>query len=77
MDIMFRLNIDCPLGEDLDRAKELTQNFIAQLKDLLGHAPEEFNEIQYRLSKDEDRQVRNYMIENENGHVSTKKSELF
>jgi len=35
-----------------------------------------FNDINYRLGNDEDRQKSNYMIKNENGHVANKKSRI-
>lgn len=74
---MKRLFIDIPLPFDEDRAVFVSQQILKILAAndqlLLDMDVEQIN---FRLGDDEDRQKSNYLIKNENGHVSTKKSVL-
>jgi len=77
----FRLHIDIPLGENEVTAKTLTMVIVQALRvrlsnfntsDRKGELPD-IKKLQYRLSHDDDRAKRNYLVKDENGHVSTKK----
>lgn len=73
----YRLHIDVPLGSSEEEAIQKTQ----KLMDLLLLSENTKSDIQnlgidqinYRLGYDDDRQKSNYLIKNENGHVSNKK----
>ena len=67
---MFRLHIDIPLNMSEDDAIKESGFFIEGLKEFLS---ETTPKIQYRLANDDDRTVRNYLIKDSEGHVSTKK----
>ena len=69
---MFRLHIDIPLDMSEEEATKESKFFADGLKELLSLSPKT-PKIQYRLANDEDRAVRNYMIKDSEGHVSTKK----
>lgn len=69
---MYRLHIDVPLGTDQEIA-------IAAARDILnslGYAEWFGYEPLARVSDDNDRQKRNYLDLDENGHASTKKIPL-
>lgn len=70
--MQYRLHIDIPLGHDEEKAAELTK----QLMNEGFKVPSEVKTINYRLGHDEDRQKSNYLIKNENGHVSNKKTRI-
>jgi hypothetical protein len=75
---IFRIIIDCGLGEDEDKAAELAKDFLAKLRELAGsYKNDEFGGTKYRLSNDNDRTPKNYLNKNENGHAPTGKAELF
>jgi hypothetical protein len=75
----YRLHIDIPLGHDEGKAISTATKFlrwfvtddpaIEKFKSLLP----EVDEVNIRLGNDEDRQKSNYLLKNENGHVSNKK----
>ena len=72
---MFRLKIDIPLSEDEKIATDDAQAIISWL---VEKAKQDNNNpignlLQYRLSNDEDRTDKNYLVKDENGHVSTSK----
>ena len=67
---MFRLHIDIPLHENEEVASKLSDAIAVELKKMLCFG---LLKIQYRLANDEDRAVRNYLIKDSEGHVSTKK----
>lgn len=75
----YRLHIDIPLGVDEDRAvacaEELMSSFTSKRgwPDLETTSPLQVN---YRLGHDLDRQKSNYLMLNENGHVSNKKCSI-
>ena len=74
---MFRLHMDFPLTTDENgsvASVAVLINFIQNHKQELIDMG--FNDINYRLGNDEDRQKSNYMIKNENGHVANKKSRI-
>lgn len=79
----YRFHLDIELGDNEDRAIELSKQFLETLE----HADEEMGlfydsssidpvSINYRLGHDEDRQKSNYLTKNENGHVTNKKCQL-
>lgn len=75
---MYRIVIDCELGKNREKAKELVKDFIEKLKGVANtYENDEFGGLQYRLQLDSDRTPKNHMIENENGHVGVKKAKLF
>jgi hypothetical protein len=77
---MFRLIIDLPLGEDEELAADLSKEFLSSLEEMVLDCfvrDEPFDNLQYRLAKDEDRHPKNYLNKNENGHCATSKSKLF
>lgn len=78
---MFRLIIDIPLNMSEEKAADFSRKFVEDLKTALQNKtildPRlDGAQINYRMSRDEDRQVRNYLIKDEQGHISTKKLEL-
>jgi len=77
---MFRLHIDIPMSDYEGSAIAASEEIIAALKEsILYHKlKDKYNieKIQYRLSHDNDRQKRNYLVKDENGHVSTNKSKV-
>lgn len=74
---MFRLHMDFPLTTDEPGS---IASVTALITFLQNHKQElidmGFGDINYRLGHDHDRQKSNYMIKNENGHVSNKKSRI-
>ena len=70
--MQYRLHIDIPLGHDEEEAIELSKKLVSEGFKL----PAEVKTINYRLGHDEDRQKSNYLIKNENGHVSNKKTRI-
>jgi hypothetical protein len=75
---MFRLKIDFPLGEDekiaIDDANSIINWLVEKAKQDSNNPVG--NLLQYLLSNDEDRSVRNYLNKDKHGHASTKKSKL-
>ena len=73
---MFRLHIDIPLDfteeESIRISNQISVFLCNGIKD--GDDVKGIKKIQYRLAYDNDRTIRNYLIKDENGHVSTKKS---
>jgi hypothetical protein len=75
---VFRLVIDVVLGEDLKLAQEEAKYIVENIKDAFGnYASHEVFTVQYRLSRDEDRTIRNYLDLDAEGHASTKKTKMF
>jgi hypothetical protein len=72
---MFRLHIDIPLLGTESEATEISKKIIDLLEKekMLTFGVEQVN---YRLGHDEDRQKSNYLLKNENGHVSNKKCHI-
>jgi hypothetical protein len=72
---MFRLHIDIPLLGTESEAAEISKKIIDLLEKekMLTFGVEQVN---YRLGHDEDRQKSNYLLKNENGHVSNKKCHI-
>ena len=76
----YRLHIDVPLGSSEEEAIQNSQ----RLMDLLFLSENTKSDIQnlgidqinYRLGYDDDRQRSNYLIKNENGHISNKKCKI-
>lgn len=78
----FRLHIDIPLDCDEAKATSTATKFLRwfitddepmeKIKSLLP----EVSEVNIRLGNDEDRQKSNYLMKNENGHVSNKKIKI-
>ena len=75
-DNMFRLHIDIPLVGSEAEASEISKKIIDLLEKekMLTFGVEQVN---YRLGHDEDRQKSNYLLKNENGHVSNKKCHIY
>ena len=73
---MFRLHIDIPLAMTEEQAAEATKKIIDLLEKekMLTFGVEQVN---YRLGHDDDRQKSNYLLKNENGHISNKKSHIY
>ena len=73
----YRLFIDIPLGTNEEKAISashvIMSNFLSDEESFVNLTPK-VEEVNYRLGYDEDRQRSNYLIKNENGHVSNKKS---
>lgn len=69
----YRLHIDVPLGEDLEKAKHLAFFAVEYLSQMQKTGIDMF---QYRLSHDLDRGNKNYLDINENGHCSSKKNKV-
>jgi|TARA_R110000851_G_scaffold102313_1_gene218833 hypothetical protein len=73
----YRLFIDIPLGDNEEKAisasHSIMSRFLSDEKSFIDLTPA-VEEVNYRLGCDEDRQRSNYLIKNENGHVSNKKS---
>jgi len=78
--MIFRLHIDIPLSEYEGSSIAASEEIVTALKEsLLYHKLKDkydIKKIQYRLSHDNDRQKRNYLVKDENGHVSTNKSKV-
>jgi hypothetical protein len=72
----YRLFIDIPLGTNEEKAISashvIMSNFLSDEESFVNLTPK-VEEVNYRLGYDEDRQRSNYLIKNENGHVSNKK----
>lgn len=86
---MFRLHIDIPLSDDealsVGVSKLVIEALVSSLKNKKEVAETTYNDkelmdllkvLQYRLSKDEDRRVRNYMVKDDNGHAIEKKTRI-
>jgi hypothetical protein len=73
---MYRLHIDIPIPLTEEDAIKVTNKLISLLN--VPHVLEDcsVDQINYRLGHDDDRQKSNYMIKNENGHVTNKKSKI-
>ena len=73
---MFRLHIDIPLNLTEEEAANATKQIIdlLQKEKMLTFGADQVN---YRLGHDEDRQKSNYLLKNENGHVSNKKCHIY
>ena len=73
----YRLFIYIPLGSNEEKAisasHAIMSTFLSDEDFFIGLKPS-VEEVNYRLGYDEDRQRSNYLIKNENGHVSNKKS---
>ena len=82
-DMQYRLHIDIPLGSDEEEAIKMAESLMqwtfadvdckSRIQRLTFGGIEQVN---YRLGHDEDRQKSNYLIKNENGHVSNKKTRI-
>jgi len=75
----YRLHIDIPLGQDEDDAIYIAEamiSTIAQHVRLRAAINNQITGMNYRLGHDDDRQKSNYLMKNENGHVSNKKIRL-
>lgn len=73
---MFRLHIDIPLSMTEADAVTASKKIVELLEKekMLTIGAEQVN---YRLGHDEDRQKSNYLLKNENGHVSNKKCHIY
>ncbi len=78
---MFRLFIDIPISAiNTEHAVEQAQALVNRMilcDEMQQHLKSSnIEQVNYRLGHDEDRQKSNYLIMNENGHCSTKKSKV-
>jgi hypothetical protein len=73
---MYRLHIDIPLNLTEEEAAIASKQIIEllQKEKMLTFGADQVN---YRLGHDEDRQKSNYLLKNENGHVSNKKCHIY
>jgi hypothetical protein len=76
---MYRFVLDVEIAEDRGVAKEKTTHLLKKLREIFHNSDEfpEMNDASYRLQNDSDRNKKNHMIENENGHVGNAKAKLF
>ena len=80
----FRLHIDFPLDDNEDLASKDAQiiidAIITKLKQEKESLTNDFNErvkvVNYRLSNDNDRRLRNYLVKDENNHAIEKKTSV-
>jgi hypothetical protein len=72
----YRLHIDIPIPLSEEEAIKVTNKLVSLMN--VSHVLEDcgVDQINYRLGHDDDRQKSNYLIKNENGHVSNKKSKI-
>ena len=75
-EFMYRLHIDIPLNLTEEEAANASKQIIEllQKEKMLTFGVDQVN---YRLGHDEDRQKSNYLLKNENGHVSNKKCHIY
>jgi len=83
---MFRLHIDIPLSNDEEKATKFSQAIMDMLPGKIrslqsgmtdvAKIAREVTKVQFRLANDEDRSIRNYLIKDSEGHVSTKKTKV-
>jgi len=73
---MYRLHIDIPLNLTEEEAANASKQIVEllQKEKMLTFGVDQVN---YRLGHDEDRQKSNYLLKNENGHVSNKKCHIY
>ncbi len=71
---MFRLHLDIPMGDNVDKAKEDAIMLLATLKEVLMN--EGFTETTYKLMRDGDRSGRN-ILNVVDGREMTKKLTLY
>ena len=72
----YRLHIDIPIPLSEEEAIKVTNKLVSLMN--VSHVLEDcgVDQINYRLGHDDDRQKSNYLIKNENGHVSNKKCRI-
>jgi len=73
----YRLFIDIPLGDNEEKAISASHIIMANSfsdDKFFQNITPKVDIINYRLGCDEDRQRSNYLLKNENDHVSNKKS---
>lgn len=80
-ELMFRLHIDIQLCEEEEASLKTAEQIIKAINvQSLLKVHETFlstdHVFQYRVAKDEDRRVSNYLIKDKNGHVSTAKIKI-
>lgn len=75
---MFRLVLDIPFSNDQEQSEREAQLVVDKLREF-GRTFEKcyLDSAKYRLQRDEDRQAKNYLVKNDNGHVGTKKALLY
>lgn len=72
----YRLHIDIPIPLSEEEAIKVTNKLVSLMN--VSHVLENcaIDQINYRLGHDDDRQKSNYLMKNENGHVSNKKCRI-
>lgn len=76
----YRLHIDIPFDCSEEEAIEISERLMNWL--FLSESAKSdiqnlgVNQVNYRLGHDDDRQRSNYLMKNENGHVSNKKCKV-
>lgn len=73
---MFRLHIDIPLMMTEQEAATASLKII-ELLDKEKVLTFGVDQVNYRLGHDDDRQKSNYLLKNDNGHVSNKKCHIY
>ncbi len=74
----YRLNIDVPLENDEEGAIENSKQIMGILEgNFYRFRAMNTEQINVRLGYDDDRQKSNYLIKDENDHVSNKKVKMF
>lgn len=78
---MFRLVIDIPVGEEEKDAIYNSDGILALFRNAIQNYNQEYmNKVmenaKFRMQKDEDRTVRNYLDKDENGKAKTSKTKL-
>ena len=78
--MQYRLHIDIPLGNDEEEAIKNVESIMEMFEPTHNNSQRlhvvGVEEVNYRLGHDEDRQKSNYLIKNENGHISNKKTRI-
>tara|TARA_Y100000004_G_scaffold35498_1_gene38045 strand:- start:52 stop:315 length:264 start_codon:yes stop_codon:yes gene_type:complete len=73
----YRIHIDIPLGDDEKKSFQKTKNVMGMLeKEFARFASMGIEQLNIRLGHDDDRQKSNYLIKDENDHVSNKKLKM-
>lgn len=78
----FRLHIDLPLSDDENTSSNDAQTIVnavinaikKEKESLTGDFDLRVKVLQYRLANDNDRRIKNYLVKDENNHVSEKKT---
>lgn len=73
---MYRLVIDVEVGTDREEAKKAAEFLLNEIRNSAALHKEIWAETSYRLQLDSDRNKKNHLLEDSNGHVGTAKGKL-